>query len=325
MGNQSRRDFLKVMGVTAAGVAGARNASAAGGSLEGPFVKDTDDCMMYDTTLCVGCKACVSSCKRVNAGGAPKGGFINLYDHEEQGIQPYTAEFDKDGIWDSPPHLDTTTRTVIELYKAKDKLDPQVASNRNHDKNWSFVKKQCMHCGEPGCVTACPVDAMKKDPETGIVYWTDTCCGCRYCMISCPFDVPKFEMDRPFPLLTKCDMCRDTNLKTKKQPACTEACPNEAVIYGKRKDLLEIAKKRMAAHPDLYLDHIYGDDEIGGFNYLVLSHVPLEKLGYPKLGKRNAAALCKTIQHTVYKGFIAPPVLFATLAFVAWRNGKKHE
>lgn len=319
----SRRNFLKVMGVTAAGLTGARNASASGGT-EGPFVKDSDATMLYDTTLCVGCKACVSSCKRVNKGGAPKGGMINLYS-EDQGIQQYVAPFDEDGIWDSPPHLDTTTRTVIELYKGTDKIEKQAPGPRNKDKNWSYVKKQCMHCGEPGCVTACPVDAMKKDPKNGIVYWTDTCCGCRYCMISCPFDVPKFEMDRPFPLLTKCDMCYETNLKTKGQPACTEACPNEAVIYGKRSDLLKIAKERMKQHPDLYIDHLYGEEEIGGFNYLVLSHVPLEKIGYPTLGKQSPAALCKTIQHTVYKGFIAPPVLFGTLAFIAWRNGKKHK
>lgn len=321
MSNTSRRTFLKVMGATAAGLVGAKKASASG-SVEGPFVKDTDAAMMYDTTLCVGCKACVSACKRVNAGGAPEGGAINLYS-QDQGIQQYVAPFDQDKTWDAPPHLDPTTRTVIQLYKGGE-IQKQAPGSRNQDKNWSYVKKQCMHCGEPGCVTACPVSAMHKDPENGIVYWTDTCCGCRYCMISCPFDVPKFELDRPFPLLTKCDMCHETNLKTKGVPACTEVCPNEAVIFGKRSELLEIARKRLAEHPDLYLQHIYGEEEIGGFNYLVLSHVEVEKLGYPKLGKRSAAALCKSIQHTVYKGFIAPPVLFGTLAFIAWRNGRKH-
>ena len=129
--------------------------------------------MLYDATMCVGCKACMTACKRVN------GDFGNL-SYER-------ASFDPDGLWDAPQDLSGSTRTLIKLYK-------------ENDKNWSYVKYSCMHCQKPSCVSVCPVSAMTKDKQTGVVdYNKDTCIGCRYCQIGCSFNIPKFQWEKTSP------------------------------------------------------------------------------------------------------------------------------
>ena len=125
--------------------------------------------MLYDATKCVGCKACMAACKRVNA--------------RPGGLAFEQARFDQDGLWDAPEDLDGNTRTLIKLFK--------------DTKGWSYIKYSCMHCQKPSCVSVCPVSAMTKDPVTGIVdYSKDACIGCRYCQVACPFNIPKFQWDR---------------------------------------------------------------------------------------------------------------------------------
>jgi len=293
MSQQSRRNFLKVAGLAGAGLVTTATPAAASPEHQ----PDNNQLgMLYDATKCVGCKACMSACKRVNA--------------RPGGLAFEQAAFDQDGLWDAPKDLDGNTRTLIKLHKDA--------------KGWSYIKYSCMHCQKPSCVSVCPVKAMTKDPVTGIVeYHKDVCIGCRYCQVACAFNIPKFQWDRALPQIVKCDFCRDTNLKDRGLPACAETCPTGAILYGKREDLLAEAHARLRQHPNRYVPHIYGEHEIGGTNHLYLAALPFDRLGLPTLPEQAPASFSERIQHTIYKGFIAPIALYASLCFIAIRNLKK--
>jgi len=144
----------------------------------------------------------------------------------------------------------------------------------------TWVRRQCMHCIDPACVAVCPVAALHKTPEGTVAYDEDRCIGCRYCMIGCPFGVPRYTWDSPYPRIQKCILCLDERLRRGEEPACTSACPSGAIVFGDRDELIEEAHERIAAAPQGYLDHVWGETEAGGTSVLYLSNVPLESLGF---------------------------------------------
>lgn len=246
--------------------------------------------MLYDTTKCIGCKACVVACREAN--GMP-------------------VERDAEGLHDEPQDLSGSTRNIIKLHREGSVV--------------SYMKSQCMHCVDPACVSACMIGALTKDGTTGVVSWEGSrCVGCRYCQLACPFNIPKFEWTSVNPKIVKCEMCRHL-LAEGGVPACVRACPRQAVIFGRREDLLAEAKRRLAAHPDLYVPKVYGEHDAGGTQVLYLSHVPFEKLGLPDLGERSPAAFARGVHHTIYKGFVAPVALYAILGAVIFRNRRRQE
>ena len=297
MKRQSRRDFLKIVAAGAGAGLVAGSAALASAS-EGPHIDNEELGMLYDATLCVGCKACMSVCKRVNS---------------DYGSLSYEkARFDGDGLWDAPSDLSGSTRTLIKLFKES-------------ERRWSYVKYSCMHCQKASCVSVCPVSAMTKEKVTGIVdYNKNTCIGCRYCQVACPYNIPKFQWDKAIPQIVKCDLCKNTNLREKGISACAETCPVGAIMFGKRKDLLQEARMRLRDNPDKYIAHLYGEHEVGGTNHLYLAAMPFNKLGLPDLKPEAPAEFSEKIQHTIYKGFIAPVALYSTLCFIAVKNMKGH-
>ena len=126
--------------------------------------------------------------------------------------------------------MDETRRTVVNMY--------------NTSEGEAFIKEQCMHCNEPACVAACLTKAMYKTKEGPVIWRGDKCMGCRYCMVSCPFDVPKFEYFSSNPKILKCDMCYD-KLQEGEKPACVSNCPAEAIMFGTRRELIAEARKRI--------------------------------------------------------------------------------
>lgn len=143
-----------------------------------------------------------------------------------------------------------------------------------------FMRRLCMHCEDPTCASVCPVAALQKTPEGPVAYLEERCMGCRYCMVACPFGVPKYEWSEAFlPRVRKCTMCTE-RVKQGKVTACTEACPTEATKFGERDELIAEAKKRIAENPGQYVDHIFGVTEVGGTSVLMLSSVPFEKFGF---------------------------------------------
>jgi formate dehydrogenase iron-sulfur subunit len=151
------------------------------------------------------------------------------------------------------------------------------------DETWSY-RNMCRHCVEPSCVSVCPVAALQKTEEGPVVYDATKCMGCRYCMTACPFNIPRYEWDNPVPAVQKCNMCYDRVLEGK-IPACAEACPNEATVFGDRDELLKDAWSRIEEDPDYYHPHVYGEEEVGGTSVLFLAPCPMEELGFdPALG-----------------------------------------
>jgi Fe-S-cluster-containing dehydrogenase component len=285
----TRRAALKTMIAGGAAVAGAAVTPARASAAVLAAPADAVG-LLYDATLCIGCKACVVACQDAN--GLPR---------DPTGI---------DARYDAPVALNARAKNVIKLYAGEE--------------GQSFMKAQCMHCVDPACVNACMIGALTKGPNGIVAYNVDYCVGCRYCEIACPFNVPKFEWTKAAPQIVKCELCRQ-RLAVGKEPACTEVCPRHAVIFGKRSDLLQEAKRRLAAEPGKYVQHVYGETEAGGTQCLYISHVPFDKLGLPALDDRPAPELARSIQHTVYKGFIAPVVLYGALGLVMLRNRRGGE
>lgn len=297
MDRQSRRCFLKSVGTGACAFALAPAAEASSGAEA--HVNNDELGMLYDATKCVGCKACMSACKRVN--------------NDNGNLECDKAAFDKDTLWDAPSDLTGNNRTIIKLYKET-------------GQPWSYVKYSCMHCQTPACVSVCPVRALTKDKQTGVVDYDKTACiGCRYCQIACPFNIPKFQWDRALPQIVKCNFCKHTFLEKNGTTACASVCPSGAILFGQRKDLLKEAQGRLLQNPGKYIQTIYGEKEVGGVNHLYLAGVPFAKLGLPALPEAAPPKFSEKIHHTIYKGFIAPIVLYTTLCLIALRNRKRHE
>ena len=301
----TRRTLLK--GVV---VAGAATAVVGDAAAREPKESGQDSVgMLYDPTLCIGCRACVTKCKESNK-----------------------LPFDRsaDGIYDAPDDLNSTTKNIIKV--------AQLGGDK-----WSFMKRQCMHCVDPACVSACMMGALHREGEgtsqhpgekkgTGVVlYDKSTCVGCRYCQIACPFNVPKFEWTKAFPLIVKCELCRHRGDEKKSgplaiaNPACCEACPREAVIYGKRTELLAIARKRQAASPEKYEAKIYGEKDGGGTQvlYLAPKGVTFQQLGLPAIGEESPAHFSEKVSHAPYLHGITPFALYGGAAALILRSRKK--
>lgn len=142
-----------------------------------------------------------------------------------------------------------------------------------------FMRRLCMHCENPSCASVCPVGALQKTKAGPVIYDETKCMGCRYCMVACPFDVPKYEWTELLPRVQKCIMCYE-GLAKGQSTGCAETCPTEATIVGTRSALLAEAHRRIEESPDQYLNYVFGEKEVGGTSVLMLSAVPYELFGY---------------------------------------------
>ena len=294
MSGKSRRDFLKSTALIGAGVAGISSTAKAG-----PQNILSEDRMgvLVDTTVCVGCRNCEWACK--DSHNLPAG---NLDSYEDR------------KVLDSKRRPDHTALTVVNEYSS--------GKNSNLPVD---VKVQCMHCDHPACVSACIVGAFSKH-ENGAVTWdTDMCIGCRYCMAACPFQVPAFEYDKALnPMIMKCDFCIERT-KEGKVPACVSICPVEALTYGSRTELVKIARERIKRNPDRYVDHIFGEYEVGGTSWMYLASKDFAELDFPNLGKNPAPGVSESIQHGIFAYFVPPVSLYALLGGIMWISKRRKE
>jgi formate dehydrogenase iron-sulfur subunit len=157
-----------------------------------------------------------------------------------------------------------------------------------------FARKSCMHCLDPSCVAACLVGGLRRTAEGPVVYDPDKCIGCRYCMLACPFHVPRYEWSRVAPFMRKCDMCAE-RLRRGERPACVEACPHGALSFGQRGQLLQRAHALIRDTPGRYLPHVWGESELGGTSVLYVSDVDLAALGWPAPGAAAIPALTEPV------------------------------
>jgi Fe-S-cluster-containing dehydrogenase component len=202
--------------------------------------------ILYDATRCIGCRACMRACREANE------------------LKPDLVSIGGTS-YDLPRDLSERNWMVIQVFRR-----PARAGKPG---SWSFVKRACMHCNEPACASACPVAALRKTPEGPVVYDESRCIGCRYCQLACPYSIPRYEWVARKPRVRKCKLCL----------ACVGACPTGALAQGTRRELLAEAHRRIHDHPKRYVHHVYGEHEAGGASRLILSAIPLEQAGFPKL------------------------------------------
>jgi Fe-S-cluster-containing dehydrogenase component len=247
--------------------------------------------VLHDITRCVGCRSCEEGCNTVNELPKP--------------AKPYSDT----SVLNKKRRFSTTEFTVVN--KTVQKGSP------------IFWKTQCNHCLEPACASVCFVNAFEKLPNGAVVYDASVCVGCRYCMMACPFEVPTYEYDDPYtPEIVKCTLCAP-RIEKGLLPGCVGSCPTESLIFGKRSDLLKIARARIEKYPDRYVDHIYGEHEMGGTSWLYLSGVPFKDLGLREdLGNTPAPKLTSGALHVVPMVVSLWPVFLAGMYGMAKRRDK---
>jgi Fe-S-cluster-containing dehydrogenase component len=294
----TRRNLLQGLskGVATALAAGSVSSAAlcdAAAAEEARLAPQTAIAMLYDATLCIGCKTCEVACSEAN--GLP-------------------ADTRMDALHQAPRDLNDTTKSIIKLYK------PQ------NGEPYSYIKQQCMHCVDPACVAACMFKALEKDSVTGIVSWKPSrCVCCRYCEVVCPYHIPKFQWHGFNARIVKCEFCKD-RLTQGEQPACTSVCPTHAVIFGKRTSLLQEARTRIAKNQGKYCeDRVFGEHDGGGTQVLYLTAAPFEKLGLPKLGNESIPRKYLKWQKRIYSYMAFPVVLYAGIVCVARKNWMRHQ
>jgi formate dehydrogenase iron-sulfur subunit len=261
---------------------------------------------LIDITNCIGCRACQVACKQWN---------------DREGEE---TELEAQLGFQNPATLSAKTYTLIAFHEMDNPQKPGGLDS-------AFVMQRCLHCLEPACVSACPTTALYRQADGPVTYDVDKCIGCRYCILACPWDVPTAEWNTRAPKISKCTHCADRAdqpvpiafngkplsddagkrfAESIATPACVKACPADALRYGTREEMLELAHKRISNRPDKYVDHVYGEKELGGTSVVYLSAVPFEKLGFPTYGEKPFPAFTKTALGAV------PPAVMAVGAFL---------
>ena len=255
--------------------------------------------VLVDLSRCVGCRSCEAACNKEQHLPAPEKPFndFSVFDEMHHGQKRRTDE---------------TRYTIVNRYDIPGREHPL------------FRKIQCNHCQEPACLTSCFVNAYTKTPEGAVVYDPSVCVGCRTCMIACPFYIPTFRYSSAFnPRIMKCVFCYDTRLTKGLPPACVEACPQEALTFGRRADLVEMGKQRIRENPGAYVDHLYGEHEAGGTAWMYLSPAPFEQAGFDtSVPKEPILNYVKDFLSIVPMVLTIWPALFAGFHLLAARKDK---
>lgn len=246
----TRRTFLGWLGLTAGGIASLSGNTVLAAKARHFKGYPESFGVLHDVTKCIGCRKCEEACNTVNSLPAPQTPFSDL------------------SVTDAKRRTSADTFTVVNRFVEKD-----------NGRQPMFVKTQCNHCLEPACASACFVKALKKEKTGAVVYDASLCVGCRYCMIACPFNIPAYEYNNPMtPEVMKCTMCHPL-IQKGQIPGCVDACPKEALVFGNRAKLIKIAHQRIRDYPERYIDHVYGESEMGGTSWLYIAGQPFNSLG----------------------------------------------
>lgn len=163
---------------------------------------------LVDTTKCIGCKRCMSACKRWNK-----------------------LKVDRsDELTDMETDLTGNTWVVVSLRRD--------TTNRE---DLTYIHWACQHCEKPACAGVCPVSAIRKYEHGPVVVNEKKCIGCRYCYQACAYKIPRFDFEKR--VTRKCTLCYDRIPRNK--PACVAACPVEALDFGPRREIIKMAKSKV--------------------------------------------------------------------------------
>lgn len=281
----TRRDFFKLTGAASASLLPEITQAES----SGPEIDDAYS-VLVDTGVCTGCRKCEWACNQ-----------------ENKLTGKSRREFEDRSVLTTHRRPSGTAYTVINGFpneKAPDKT--------------GYLKVQCLHCNRPACASACIVGALRKSESGPVTYDAWKCIGCRYCMVACPFQIPAYEYENPLdPRVMKCTFCVP-RIQTGKPPACVEICPSEVLTFGKRRDLLELAHLKITKSPDMYVDHVYGEFEVGGTSWLYLASADFARTELPRLGADPIPERTEKIQHGIFKSFVPPLALYGILGLVMY-------
>ncbi len=297
--SMNRRQFLASVGLGSVAAASGALAPDDAEAWESKAPPDPYGCLM-DITRCIGCRKCELACNQVNNLPEPEIGFEDLR------------------VLDEKRRPTADSYTVVNRYYPGD-------LNERGALAASYVKVQCMHCQDPACASACITGALTKKENGTVHYDVTRCIGCRYCMVACPFEIPAYDYHDPVtPQVRKCTLCFD-RLEEGKKPGCASICPTEAITFGKRSTLLELAHQRIENDPGRYIDHVYGETEAGGTCWLYVSGQPFEKLGFWEVPNEPLPKRTESIQHTMFSYLWSPALLFGVLGVTMGLTRKKND
>lgn len=269
MAGISRRDFIKR--AVAAGVAGGmvlagtgKHARAAGKAPAGTFI---------DLTRCDGCQgrslpACVSACREENS---------YKYPRPAEKIEKYWPRNKKED-WSDKKDLTSRLTPYNWIFVQR------VTVNHNGKAVQVAIPRRCMHCDNPPCANLCPFGAQYKTPQGPVLINKDLCLGGAKCRTVCPWGIPARQAGVGLYMkiapkylgagvMYKCDLCYH-RLQAGQKPACIEACPRQAMVFGEKKQVLEMARQR-AREVGGYL---YGAEENGGTSTFYVATVSFAKI-----------------------------------------------
>jgi len=199
---------------------------------------------LIDVSKCIGCKACQVACMEWN----------DIRDDVGTTL----------GVYDNPIDLTDRSWTVMRFYEEE---LPQKGLQ------WLIVKDGCLHCEDPGCLRACPAPGAIVQFANGIVdFQQDNCIGCGYCQTGCPFNIPRYSMKDQ--KAYKCTLCSD-RVAVGLEPACIKSCPTQALTFGSKDDMLDLARERVSelGERGFQKASIYDPSGVGGTHVLyVLPH-----------------------------------------------------
>jgi formate dehydrogenase iron-sulfur subunit len=244
---------------------------------------------LIDVSKCIGCKACQAACLEWNNKREPVGVFA--------------------GSYDNPPDL---TPNMFTLMRFTEWVNPET-----NNLEWLIRKDGCMHCGDPGCLKACPAPGAIVQYSNGIVDFDhEKCIGCGYCIRGCPFNIPRIS--RVDNKAYKCTLCSD-RVAVGQGPACAKSCPTHAIVFGTREEMKQHAEGRIADLKSRGFKNagLYDPPGVGGTHVMyVLHHADQPQIyaGLPKDPKISALVeLWKG--PTKYAG-MAVMAAFAALGFL---------
>ena len=211
---------------------------------------------LIDLSRCIGCKACQVACMEWN----------DLRDAVGKNL----------GVYDNPADLSAQSWTVMRYSE----VEPTPGRME-----WLIRKDGCMHCADPGCLKACPAPGAIIQYQNGIVdFHPENCVGCGYCVIGCPFNIPRLSPSDH--KAYKCSLCSD-RVAVGLEPACVKTCPTGAIVFGSKEDMLHHASGRVKELKERGFAEagIYDPPGVGGTHvFYVLHHADRPELyhGLPK-------------------------------------------
>ena len=208
--------------------------------------------ILYDSSKCTACKGCQVACKQWN-----------------QLPSPLTAEeYEFTKSYQSPLELAANTWLIMNF----DEVDKDIGIE------WNFTRNACFHCTDAACEAACPTGAISKQANGAVTIDQEKCIGCKYCVNSCPFGVPKWkEADNK---TFKCRLCQDRTVNGL-EPACVKTCPTDALTFGGRAEMVGAANARVTElkAAGFTKAEVYGVDELDGLHVILVAHRGIEAHG----------------------------------------------